>query len=128
VVGKGNKERRVYLPSTVAETVTAWIGERGRRPGPLLVACSPSGALLRRRLHDASVHRIVCKLAARGGVPKVSPHDFRRSYIGDLLDAGADIVTVQRLVGHADVSTTAKYDRRDDRARARAAQLLKLPV
>jgi len=127
VVGKGNKERRVYLPEASAEVLTAWIEVRGRHPGPLFVATRPDGSLLPDRMHLDSVRRIVCKLADRSGVKRVSPHDFRRTYIGDLLDAGADIVTVQALAGHADVTTTARYDRRGERTKARAAQLLNLP-
>lgn len=127
VIGKGNKERTVFLGSDAAEVVARWIHARGSRPGPLLLGTAPSGDLMWRRMHKGAVDRIVKKLAARSGTPSLSPHDLRRTYIGDLLDAGADLVTVQQLAGHADVSTTAKYDRRGDRTRARAAQLLRLP-
>jgi len=73
------------------------------------------------------VYAILAKRATAAGVGDLSPHDLRRTYVGDLLDRGADIATVQKLAGHADVSTTARYDRRAAPPRRAAADLLHVP-
>ncbi|CAN5631180.1 hypothetical protein BH10CHL1_BH10CHL1_33150 [soil metagenome] len=75
----------------------------------------------------AAVYNIINARADEAGIAKLAPHDGRRTFAGELLDNGADIVTVQKLMGHSDPKTTASYDRRNDRARTRAVNTLHMP-
>lgn len=61
------------------------------------------------------------------GVKAFTPHDLRRTFAGDLLDDGADLSMVQKLMGHSNANTTAGYDRRDAKAKQKAVDGLHLP-
>ena len=126
--GKGRKARLVYLPTESTGLLAAWLAMRGPEPGALFWPVDKTSRLLRRHLTGQAVLAIVARRAQAADVAAFSPHDLRRSFISDLLDAGADIATVQALAGHANVATTARYDRRGERAKQRAAGLLTIPT
>ncbi|HKP53983.1 MAG TPA: tyrosine-type recombinase/integrase [Chloroflexia bacterium] len=132
--GKGNKERLCYTAEGERQLLEAWLRireETGAPPssGPMFVPMVKGGKIGKLRHLDArSILDIVQKRAKQAGVKDVTPHDFRRTMIGDLLDAQVDISTVQQLAGHAQVTTTARYDRRGETAKAKAAEKLHIPV
>jgi site-specific recombinase XerD len=127
VRGKGNKERAVPLMNGAAAAVSDWLSLRGEKPGPLLLQVRRGGWMTRAGISSQAVYSVLAKRAGEAGVKDLSPHDWRRTFAGDLLDAGADLVTVQKLMGHADPKTTARYDRRPEAAKRRAVDLLHVP-
>ena len=122
--GKGDKDRTVYLPTDAVALLLDWLKIRGNEPGALLCAIRKGGRVEIRQMYPDAVFKILKKRASQAGVESFSPHDFRRTFCSDLLDAGIDLVTVQKLAGHASPETTAKYDRRGEEAKQRAVQKL----
>ena len=124
--GKGDKDRTVYLPAEAIALVTNWLSQRGDAPGALLCPIRKGGRIELRHMNPDAVLKILKKRAHQAGVESFSPHDFRRTFCSDLLDAGVDLVTVQKLAGHASPETTAKYDRRGEETKQRAVQRLSI--
>ncbi len=126
--GKGRKGRVLPLERGAAAALLAWLALRGPRPGGLFLRVNKHDGLWGAGLSAQAVYTILRKRAAQAGLgASVSPHDLRRTFVGDLLDAGADIATVQLLAGHANVTTTSRYDRRGESVKRRAVDKLHFP-
>lgn len=127
VYGKGGKPREVFIDGDALAALDQWLALRGAADGALFCPVLKSGKVVVRRMTPEAVHRALRRAALRSGVDAFTPHDLRRSYISHQLDAGTDIKTVRDLVGHADMNTTARYDRRGDGAKRKAALALRIP-
>jgi site-specific recombinase XerD len=154
---KRRTERTAYVTNGAAAALKDWIAIRGAGAGALFVEVSKSGKVLIEResmivkpfkriggvevpnkkagmtiyrggaLTPQAIYNMLAKRAEEAGVNPFSPHDLRRSFISHLLDKGADIATVSKMAGHANVQTTARYDRRPEEAKRKTAELLHVP-
>jgi integrase/recombinase XerD len=125
--GKGNKSRIVPLEARAREALRAWTHVRGADAGPLFLPRLKSDRLVWRRLTEEAIIYIVLRRAGEAGISDLTPHDFRRTFATNLLEANIDLVTVRDLMGHSDINTTAGYDRRGEDARRSAVQVLRVP-
>lgn len=125
--GKGNKGRLSYLSNGGLQALKDWLVARGPEPGPLLCPVNQRGVIIQRRMTDQSIYALLKKRGAQAGLASFSPHDMRRTFVGDLLEAGADISQVQQLAGHSNVTTTQRYDRRPEQTKRKASALLHVP-
>ena len=127
VRGKGNKERILYINDGAEDALIDWLSIRGDSEGSLFNPIRKGGGIQDRKMTDQAIYNLLLNHAKQAGIARFSPHDLRRSFISELLDRGADVVTVQQLAGHASVQTTANYDRRGERAKKKAIGLLHVP-
>jgi integrase/recombinase XerD len=111
LTGKGGRQRMVPLGSHAVAAVEAWLPDRlalrraGRDPGAVFLNARGG------RLTRQGVFGIVRKQAHRAGLPveRVSPHVLRHSMATHMVEGGADLRSVQELLGHASISTTQIY-------------------
>ena len=105
--GKGRKGRAVYIGRRTRRALAAYLRQRRRQglatAGPLWVQRSGE------RLSKAGIRQVVRRAARRAGVPEPGMHAFRRAFAVNSLRNGMDLVTLQRLMGHADLSTLNRY-------------------
>jgi len=104
VLGKGRKERVVPVGAPALQAIQKYRHEAGVHSGPLFLS------KVRKRLAPANVWLLVRRYLPHTSIPvNVSPHKLRHSFATHLLDAGADLRSVQSLLGHASLSTTQIY-------------------
>jgi len=85
------------------------------------------GHVLQEAIPAQAVMVILHSLLLRRRLRRSRPQDLRQTFATGMIDVGADLVTVQDMVDHANSATTARYDRRDDRARQAAATRIHFP-
>lgn len=108
VVGKGNKTRVVPYGEPAARALDAWLMARDT----LVTADSGRALFLGRRggrVDPRTLRGAVNRLTAQAGVPRIAPHALRHTAATHVLEGGADLRTVQELLGHASLATTERY-------------------
>ena len=132
IVGKRNSERRVFMTGNTARALGDWLSFRpfapGCNSGPLFCVVRKGGAvMMERALSTTALDKLLRKRCREAGLTGLNWHDCRRSTASNLLDAGADLSVVAGILGHRSVTTTQRYDRRGDRAKVKASELLSVP-
>jgi integrase/recombinase XerD len=109
--GKGDKDRLVIIPETVAEVVRSWLQVRPKTSSDALFP----GQSGRGHMSTMTVQRAVGDAALTAGITKtVTPHVLRHTLATTLLRRGGDIRFIQRILGHASIATTQVYTHLDD--------------
>lgn len=128
ITGKGRKERDVYLTETALEYVNRWLAFLGAKSGPLFRPFDRWGkTVYPRHMDKIGIGRTVEQRVREAGLRPATTHDFRHTFVGDLLDKGVDIVIVQTILGHESPVTTSDYDPRPGAGRLSAVDKLHLP-
>ena len=114
VIGKGGKPRVVFLSQRSVDWVQRYLSAREDHYSPLFIRHKlkedPANSDAKMRLSVRSVQRLIKRYAQKVNIPvDVTPHVIRHSFATDLLMAGADLRSVQEMLGHKNVSTTQIY-------------------
>jgi site-specific recombinase XerD len=115
VIGKGGKARVVFLTKNAKEWLKKYLGKRSDSSRPLFIRYSGPNSKQgltdeSMRLSARSIERMIDKHRKKAGILfRIGPHVLRHSYATDLLSHGADIRSVQEMLGHKNISTTQIY-------------------
>lgn len=129
ITGKGDKEREVYLHRDAQVHVERWLALLGASDGSMFRPINRWDQIqMDKKMTPLDIGRVFGRRQKQAGLKKkATTHDKRRTFIGKLLNAKVDIVTVQELVGHASPVTTAGYDPRPAAVRRAAVDQLHMP-
>jgi len=111
--GKGDRERNAFIVTPAQKLLLKWMKIRGYVQGVMFTRIA-SEKPTDNKLSNQSIYNIIITRSRQAGIDKCTPHDLRRTLVTRLLDAGVDLNIVRQIVGHQDVNTTARYDRRND--------------
>ena len=115
VRGKGDKLRVVFIAESARKAIQDYLAKRGDAEEKLFVSIDKSGKIIG-PITPRAVQRVVERRAKEAGIAKhIHAHQLRHSFATDLLMNGADIRSVQALLGHANISTTQVYTHLTDR-------------
>jgi site-specific recombinase XerD len=115
VRGKGDKIRVVFLSASAKDAIKRYLAKRSDAEEALFVSIDKSGKVIG-RITPRSAERVVASRALQAGIAKpVHAHELRHSFATDLLMNGADLRSVQELLGHANISTTQIYTHLTDK-------------
>jgi integrase len=127
---KGGAVQEAQIGARSKIFLSSWVQVRAPSTAdvrPFFLPIDKSGRIVYRRLAPGSINSIVQRRAYKAGIGRLSPHDFRRTAISNLLDAGADLAAAQAFARHAGPSTTERYDLRGRRVLQHTAELLWFP-
>ena len=111
-VGKGRKARITHIPVSARSYLKAWLKKKPKNISALFCPIQKNDLCKAKSLTSQSIYLIVKQRTEEVGIEGVTPHSLRRTYITLLLEQGVDLNTVRGLIGHSNIMTTARYDRR----------------
>lgn len=128
IIGKGNKQRIIYPSRETWGLIRKWIALRGTDGCRELICAVRKGGNIDpfTSVTGNSIYQMLRTLSLQTDVGMFRPHDLRRTFATRMFEAGADINVVRQAMGHASISTTQRYDKRDQSVIERFASRIKV--
>lgn len=112
IIGKGNKERMCFIPEKTVERLQEWFSIRRDFDGAVFTNVDKHDNVYKTSLNTHRVWEITKEIVKKLDMKSWSPHDMRRTFATNLFNLGVDIVTVKDMMGHSNIATTQRYDKR----------------
>ena len=109
--GKGHRQRVASLSARCCNAIDQWL-KQNQASQSLFVRIRKGQPVTNSRLTNYGIYSVFKQVVTDAGIKECTPHDLRRTFVTRKLEQGQDLASVSRKMGHADLSTTAVYDRR----------------